>query len=508
MTEIEVHAPPTLERASVMLARCDASHRYKFVNSPYAQRFGLNPADVVGRESADLLGEKVFAQFKPHAEAALRGQRVDLDADLDCRRLGVQHIQCSFDPEIDTAGQVVGYVAAIFDITDRQRAEQELREADRRKDEFLAILAHELRNPLAPLQTGLEIIRQVATAGPTLIRTMNMMERQMRQLVRLVDDLRDVSGITRGKLPLQRRPVVLTKAVEQALEASRPILEAHGHDPIVHCRDDGLTVDGDPVRLAQILTNLLSNCAKFTEPGGTISLTLERDGDDAVISVSDTGIGIPPDYLEDVFEMFSQVRVHQARSRGGLGIGLALVRRLVKMHGGSVSAHSLGIGTGSTFTLRLPAIASPESVTSASAAAEPATAIKGGKARRILVVDDNDDAAALLAVLLQLEGHEVQTAADGGEAVDRAESFRPEVVLMDLEMPGIDGLEASRRIRARPWGSTILIAALTGWGQDADRRRAQEAGVDLHFVKPVDTTALLSAVARSLNGDQLVDRRS
>ncbi|MEA3181259.1 MAG: hypothetical protein QOI59_4782 [Gammaproteobacteria bacterium] len=237
-----------------------------------------------------------------------------------------------------------------------------LLEANRRKDEFLAILAHELRNPLAPLQNGLEIIRQVST-DPALTQTMNMMQRQMRQLVRLVDDLGDVSGITRGKLQLQLQPVVLERAVEQALEASRPILEAHGHHLIVRCRDDRLTVDGDPVRLAQILTNLLSNCAKYTEPGGTICLTVERDGDDAVISIADTGIGIPPDYLEDVFEMFSQIRVHQARSRGGLGIGLALVRRLAKLHGGSVSAHSLGIGTGSTFTVRLPAIADRAPVT-------------------------------------------------------------------------------------------------------------------------------------------------
>jgi CheY-like chemotaxis protein/two-component sensor histidine kinase len=384
-------------------------------------------------------------------------------------------------------------------VTGRPQTEQELREADRRKDEFLAVLAHELRNPLAPLQHGLEIIRQVAAPDLTLTRTVNMMERQMRQLVRLVDDLRDVSGFARGKLQLQRRPVVLMSAVAQALEASRPILEAHGHDPSVDCRDDRLAVLGDPIRLAQILTNLLSNCAKNTEPGGAISLTLERDGDDAVISVSDTGIGIPPDYLEDVFEMFSQVRAHQARSSGGLGIGLALVRRLVKMHGGSVTAHSPGIGAGSTFTVRLPAIAEPVSMKDAPAAAEPAAAVKGGKVRRFLVVDDNDDAAALLAVLLELEGHEVQTAANGGDAVNRAESFRPEVVLMDLEMPGIDGFEASRRIRARPWGNTILIAALTGWGQDVDRRRAHEAGVDLHFVKPVDTTTLLGAVARSLD---------
>src|SRR5882757_7049213 len=380
-----------------------------------------------------------------------------------------------------------------------------LREANRRKDEFLAILTHELRNPLAPLQNGLEIIRQVAMADPTLTLTMNMMERQMRQLVRLVDDLRDVSGITRGKLQLQRRPVVLKRAVEQALEASRPVLEAHGHHPIVHCRDDRLTVDGDPVRLAQILTNLLSNCAKYTEPGGTICLTVERDGDNAVISIADTGIGIPPDYLEDVFEMFSQIRVHQARSRGGLGIGLALVRRLAELHGGSVTAHSLGIGTGSTFTVRLPAIADRAPVTRAPGAAVAATAVKGVEARRILVVDDNSDAAALLAVLLELEGHEVQTATDGSDAVNAAELFRPEVVLMDLDMPGVDGLEASRRIRARPWGSNVLIAALTCWGRDVDRSRAHEAGVDLHFVKPVDTAALLGEVARSFNDGRHVN---
>jgi CheY-like chemotaxis protein len=292
----------------------------------------------------------------------------------------------------------------------------------------------------------------------------------MHQRVRLVHDLPDVSGIARGKPQLQRRPVVLMKAVEQALEESRPILEAHGHDPIVHCRDAGLAVDGDPVRLAQILHDLLSNCVKHTEPGGTISLAVERDGEHAVISVSDSGIGIPPDYLEDVF---------------------------------GVSGYQNGIGAGNTFTVRLPAIANPVSVVSGSRATEPA--VSGVKARRILVVDDNDDAAAFLAVLLELEGHKVQTAADGGEAVDRAELFRPDVVVMDLDMPGIDGLEASRRIRARPWGSTVLIAAMTGWGRELDRRRAQEAGVDLQFVKPVDTTTLLSAVARSLNDSRHVD---
>jgi signal transduction histidine kinase len=375
----------------------------------------------------------------------------------------------------------------------------ELREAERRKDEFFAILAHELRNPLAPLQSGLELVRQIAATDPTLTRITGMMDRQLRQLVGLVDDLQDVNRITRGKLQLQCRPVLLQEIVQQALEASRPILTAQGHQPVL-CRCDAqLTVDGDPIRLVQIFTNLLSNSAKYTEPGGAISLTVEREGNEAVICVCDSGLGIPPEALEDVFEMFSQIRVHQARFHGGLGIGLALVRRLVQMHGGTVKAFSRGIGAGSTFTVRLPATPDTAGAATLSSLNETVTPLKTERARRILVVDDNDDAAALLAVLLRLEGHEVQTAADGREALDRAETFRPEVVFMDLDMPGMDGLEASRRIRARPWGNTVLIAALTGMGQDVDRRRSREAGVDLHFIKPIDTGLMLGIVTRSLN---------
>jgi CheY-like chemotaxis protein len=349
------------------------------------------------------------------------------------------------------------------------------------------------------MQNGVEVIRQAAVSDSALTRIANMMEGQMRQFVGLVDDLRDMGGISRGELELQRRRVALMDVVEQALEASRPIIEAHGHHSIVRQLDDQLTVHGDPVRLVQIVTNLLTNCTKYTEPGGAISVSVQRDGDDAVISVSDTGIGIPPEYLEDVFEVFSQVRVRQARSHGDLGIGLALVRRLAQMHGGSVSAFSDGIGTGSTFTVRLPAIPDTALAANASRGAQSAL-VSDSKARRILVVDDNGDAAAFLAVLLQLEGHEVQLAADAGEAVDSAELFRPDVVLMDLEMPGIDALEVSRRIRTRAWGSTVLIAALTGRGQEVDKVRARQAGVDLHFIKPVDTRALLGAVARTLDG--------
>jgi PAS domain S-box-containing protein len=364
VTEGQAPISPMADRAPVLLARCDANHRYRFVNGPYAQRFGLNPVDVIGQRIPDVLGEETFARLRPYAEAALEGEHVEFDGRFDDGNLGLQSMHCTFDPEIDAAGQVVGYVATGLNITERDRAEQELRAADRRKDEFLAILAHELRSPLSTLQSGLEIIRHGAATDQTLTRTADMMERQIHHVIRLVDDLLDVSRITRGKLRLQRRPVVLAEVVEQAREALRPIMEARGHQLIVHCRDDRLTIEGDPVRLAQILSNLLSNSTKYTERGGTITLTVERDGDTAVIKVTDTGIGIPPGSLENVFEMFSQARVDQARFDGGLGIGLALVRSLVQMHGGSVIADSRGVGTGSTFTVRLPAIRNAASTSS------------------------------------------------------------------------------------------------------------------------------------------------
>ena len=398
-------------------------------------------------------------------------------------------------PISDEHARVIGTIVEVRDVRGEREAAEQLREADRRKDEFLAILAHELRNPLAPLRNGLEILRPMAAGNPAMGRITDMMGRQISHLVRLVDDLLDLNRITRGRLELRREPVMLREAVNVAVEASRALIEARGHELIVRSLDEQLAVDGDVHRLAQVISNLLSNSAKYTPDGGRVILTLERAGDDALISVTDTGIGIPTESLADIFEMFSQVHSGRDRSDGGLGIGLALVQSLVQMHGGTVSAYSDGIGTGSKFTIRLPALVRLDRRESAPRGVVASPKVVGIVRRRVLVADDNADAASSLTLWLQQEGHEVRTAKDGHQAVVLAELFRPEVILMDLGMPRLDGLEASRKIRSQPWGKTIRIIALTGWGREQDRMRTQHAGIDLHWVKPVDPHALASILA-------------
>lgn len=372
---------------------------------------------------------------------------------------------------------------------------EQLHEVDRRKDEFLAVLAHELRNPLAPLRNGIEIVRQLIPNDTAVSRLTDMMGRQMVSLARLVDDLSDLSRVTHGMLELRRERVPLRTLVDTTLEVSRPLIEAHGHDLIVDCPDEQLAVDGDPQRLGQVLANLLSNSAKYTPRGGRITLTAARVGADAAISVVDTGVGIPPESLGSVFELFSQIQA-PGQSEGGLGIGLALVRRLVHLHGGVVTAHSDGVGTGSRFTVRLPALSSIESGSETpGATASPKVAHVARQ--RILVADDNTDAADSLSLWLQLAGHDVRTVADGQQVVAVAEEFRPEVIFMDLGMPQLDGLAASRKIRAKPWGRSIRIIALTGWGRTEDRLRSQAAGIDVHWVKPVDLHTVMSLLATS-----------
>jgi signal transduction histidine kinase/CheY-like chemotaxis protein len=371
-------------------------------------------------------------------------------------------------------------------VTQLRAAQAGLAQADRSKDEFLAILAHELRNPLAPIRNGIEIVRQMAESDPTLCRTADMMTRQMNHLVRLVDDLLDISRITRGTLELRRERVSLREVVERAVESCRALIDTNGHELVVTFDPENFVVDGDSQRLAQVVANVLSNSAKYTDRGGRISVAVEREGGQAAITVTDTGIGIPREALERVFEMFSQVHASRARSDGGLGIGLALVRSLVHMHGGTVTADSRGPGTGSTFTVRLPIAQSAQ----AHERQIPVQQILEPMRLRILIADDNADAAASLAMLLQLGGHQVQTAADGREAVKLAERFRPDVIFLDVGMPNLDGVEAARQIRVRPWGQHVRIVALTGWGQEVERRRTEAAGIDLHLVKPVDPHAL------------------
>ncbi len=380
------------------------------------------------------------------------------------------------------------------DITDRKRVEDNLRqmaadlsEADRRKDEFLATLAHELRNPLAPLRNGLQVMKLARDDAEAVEQARSMMERQLGQMVRLIDDLMDLSRISRGKVELRKERVELAKVVQHAVETSRPLIEASGHDLTIQVPPDPIYVDADLTRLAQVFSNLLNNAAKYTEEGGSVTLTVERQGSDAVVSVRDTGVGIPAHMLPKVFEMFTQVDRTLERSQGGLGIGLSLVKGLVEMHGGSVEARSEGHGMGSEFVVRLPVVLSLAGERRGEEGGEqiPATA-----RRRILVVDDNRDAALSLAMMLKIMGNETQTAHDGLEALAVAAAFRPDVILLDIGMPKLNGYDACRRIREQPWGRAVVLVAQTGWGQEDDRRRSQEAGFDFHMVKPVEPAAL------------------
>ena len=379
------------------------------------------------------------------------------------------------------------------DLATRKQLEEALLDAGRRKDEFLAVLAHELRNPLAPIRTAVELMHLRPITDPAVIHSRDVIGRQVEHLTRLVDDLLDVSRITRGKIRLEIEPLEIEAVVNRAIETNRPFFESRNQKLTVRVPDAPVVVRADMTRLAEAVGNLLNNAAKYTDEGGEILLTVElaKEGQEVAVRVKDSGMGIPPEMLPRVFELFTQVDHTLHRAQGGLGIGLALVRRLLEMHGGSVEGHSEGVGKGSEFILRLPVEAQaqvPE------LAADPrAGAIYPH--RRILVVDDNRDAAETLAMVLRLNGGEVETAHDGRQAVEAAERFRPHMVLLDLGMPGMNGLEVARTIRAQPWGSTVTLVAQTGWGQEEDRRRTTEAGFDDHLTKPMDHSKLLKLLA-------------
>ena len=361
----------------------------------------------------------------------------------------------------------------------------ELSEANRRKDEFLAILAHELRNPLAPIRNGLQIMRLASDNKAAAEQARTMMEEQLAQMVRLIDDLLDISRITRGKIELRKERVELAAVIQSAVESSSPLIEASGHDLTVTLPREPIFLDADLTRLAQVFSNLLNNAAKYTDRGGRIRLTALGQGSDVVITVRDTGIGIPAGMLSKVFEMFMQVDRSLERTQGGLGIGLTLVKRLVDMHGGTSEARSDGPGKGSEFVVRLPVMVLPpaQNPQRSNGCCDQAVAASG---RRVLVVDDNPELARSFDMLLRLMGHESRVAYDGLAAVEAAEAFRPDVVLMDIGMPKLNGYEAARRIREQPWGKDMALVAVTGWGQEEDRRRSHEAGFDQHLVKPVD----------------------
>jgi PAS domain S-box-containing protein len=468
----------------------DLQGRYVFANDAAERAFCHARAELYGKTDDELFPEETARQFRENDRRALEGDAgVQVIETLE-HDDGVVHysIVNKFPiPDQDCKPALVGGIA--IDITDLKRVEEALKEADRRKDEFLAMLAHELRNPLAPISNALNVLKLPGANVAIAVRAREMMERQVEYMVRLVDDLLDVSRIMRGKIELRRQPVELATVVARAVETAQPVIDASGHELTVSLASEAIWVDGDLVRLAQVVGNLLNNAAKYTERGGKITVTGQCAGDRAVLSVRDTGIGISPDMLPRIFDMFVQAERRTQDARGGLGIGLTLVRRIVELHGGSVVARSAGTGRGSEFTIRLPLLSRPTTVDGQTKPAEPRRAA-ASEARRILIVDDNVDAADSLAMMLRLQGHDVEVAGDGPTALARATARPPDVALLDIGMPVMDGNELARRFRQNPDLRNVRLGAVTGWGQEEDRRRTSEAGFDFHLVKPVDAGSL------------------
>jgi PAS domain S-box-containing protein len=462
--------------------------RYLYVSPSCERVSGYKPAEFLA--DPDLLLRLVHPEDRPLFEERMRA----LTADRSCvefefrivhRDGTVRWLAQACQPVFSERGEYLGMRGSNREVTDRRRAEEALKEADRRKDDFLVTLAHELRNPLAPIRNALQILRLSADPQEQE-QARSVMHRQLDQIVRLVDDLLDVSRISMGRLELRKEPTQLRAVAHAAVETSRPLIELMGHELTVVLPAEPMVVDADPTRLGQVMSNLLINSAKYTDRGGRIRLTAERDGSEAVVSVEDNGIGIAPDKLAGLFQMYSQVERSLERAQGGLGIGLTLVKRLVEMHGGRIEARSEGLGKGSEFVIRLPLV----EVTKPPATAERNEPPSPKSSLRILVVDDSYDSARTLARLLKLTGHEARTAHDGGEAIEAAERYRPDVILLDISLPVMNGYDVAKEIRGKSWGGKVVIVALTGWGREADRRRSTEAGIDRHLVKPVDPAAL------------------
>jgi PAS domain S-box-containing protein len=463
-------------------------HDYRFeeANEAFTLHTGLK--DAVGRTIRELVPEHERHWFDLYDRVARTGEatRFVEEArgmrrwfDVYANRLG---------------GPGSDLVAVLFsDITERLLAEQDLRrladelaQANKRKTEFLATLAHELRNPLAPLSNGLHLMRLAGGKPEMVEKTRQMMERQVQHMVHLVDDLLDVARISTGKVELRRQAIDLKEVVATAVETSGSLIESSGHKLTVELPSEPLAMDADPTRLAQVVSNLLNNAAKYTPPGGAIRLQVVREGGDAVLRVTDTGVGIAPDAIDKVFEMFAQVSSAEGRPQGGLGIGLSLVQSLVALHGGSVTAASPGRGQGSTFTVRLPLAVSLQPGAPRPSAAERH---KPGQLR-VLVVDDNTDAAESLGVLLEMEGHAAHIAHTGRDALAAAPGFAPDVVFLDIGLPDLSGYDVARQLRNMPAGEKALLVALTGWGTQEDRKRTSDAGFDRHLTKPAELTAV------------------
>ena len=483
LREREAYFRHMADHAPAMLWVTDAEGRATYLSKQWYEYTGRSPVEELGFGWLQSLHK----DDRPTTQDVFLGavaRRVPFSLDYRLRRRDGQY-RWAVDagvPRFTAAGEFDGFIGSVIDVHERKVVEQALSEADRRKDEFLATLAHELRNPLAPLLTALHLVQHTGADGRMRDRALPIMERQVTQLVRLVDDLLDVSRITRGKLTLRLETVELRTIVEGAVEAAMPTIVAYGHRVEVRLPDASVLLHADPTRLSQVFQNLLNNAAKYTPRGGHIDVRAERRGEHVSVRVADNGIGFSPEAARNMFDMFVQAEESKEFAQGGLGIGLTLVRQLVIMHDGTITARSEGKGRGSEFEIVLPVIVE----SAAMSAGETADAEDHRPAqRRILIADDNADAAATLALLLEGDGHSVRTAPDGMEALSVATTFQPDVVLLDIGMPKLNGYEVAKGLRQLPFGPSILIAAVTGWGQPQDHERSRAAGIDRHFRKPV-----------------------
>jgi len=449
-----------------------------------AQRiFGYTADEVIGKPITILIPPHHIDEEPAILDRLKRGERIDHYQTVRIRKDGtLVDISLTVSPVKDASGRIIGASKIARDITLQKRAEEALRDADQRKDEFLAMLAHELRNPLAPIRQA-ALISKAATATEAQKRwSSDVINRQVQHMALLLEDLMDISRITRGTLELRTETTVLADVIDAAVETARPVIDAKRHVLSIEMPPKPLYFAADPLRLAQVLSNLLTNAAKYTDPQGQIRLRASCAAETITISITDTGVGIPADALTGIFAMFSQVKSSQDRSEGGLGIGLALAKGLVELHGGTIAASSAGIGHGSEFTVRLPLRA----LGVARQKQTVVTATGRSPSRRILIADDNRDAAESLAMLLQMEGHEVTVVHDGSAALAAFSATRPEVALLDIGMPELNGYEVARQVRRGSLGRAVTLIALTGWGQDADKARALAAGFNHHFTKPVE----------------------
>lgn len=485
-----------VENSPDIFARMDREFRHLYVSPIVEHVTGKAPASFIGKTNEELgMPAPLCAQWSAALGEVFESAKIGRIKFSFPTRGGEERVfDARLIPEFDDHGRVESVLSIAVDVTEQEAANAALKDADRRKDEFLATLAHELRNPLAPIRNALHIM-QLAPDEKVKESARKIIERQLAQLVHLVDDLLDVSRITQGKVELRIELADVVAAVHDAVETSRPMIDAGKHElTLLMPPPRSLFVNADATRLCQIIANLLNNAAKYTPDGGRIAVTASRQDGMAVITVEDSGVGIPAAQLPRVFDMFAQVGGTKERSQGGLGIGLALVRQLVEMHGGQVEAHSAGAGTGSKFTVRLQAAAAP-TLAERGPEAHPLHAGQESGVR-VLVVDDNVDSAETMAQFLGILGYQTLTAHDGLAAVSAAAQFQPKVVVLDIGLPHLNGHEAARRIREGPGGDAMLLVALSGWGQAEDRQKSKEAGFDRHFVKPVELEALMEVVAQ------------